>query len=415
MPPRSAPFFGRRVVAAAFVLAMFGWGIGFYGPSALLHAVRETRGWSIALVSGAVTVHFLFGAVVVANLPRLYDRFGVPTVTKAGAAALALGILGWALAQTPLQLVAAALVSGAGWVAMGAAAVNAIIAPWFVAKRPAALSMAYNGASIGGVVFSPLLTAAIARIGFAPAALLIAVTMVAVVWLLADRVFSRTPEAMGQAPDGVEQTATRTDRRAAPAIHLVRLRNDRRFASLTAAMALSLFAQAGLIAHLVSLMVMRMSADAAGLMMALATASAIAGRTLVGWLMPPGADRRLVASASLAVQIAGALVLAGGGGTAAVLTGVVLFGLGIGNATSLPPLIAQVEFGADAQRAVALIVAISQATYAFAPLAFGLVRTLTDASGVFLAAAAIEALAAAALMLGRGARRPEGAARASKP
>ncbi len=39
------------------------------------------------------------------------------------------------------------------------------------------------------------------------------------------------------------------------------------------------------------------------------TAAAIAGRTLVGWLMPPGSDRRLVSCASHAVQILGSLAL----------------------------------------------------------------------------------------------------------
>ena len=34
-------FFGWRVVAAVFVLATFGWGLGFYGPPVYLHAVRE--------------------------------------------------------------------------------------------------------------------------------------------------------------------------------------------------------------------------------------------------------------------------------------------------------------------------------------------------------------------------------------
>jgi hypothetical protein len=37
-------FYGWRVVGAAFVLAVFGWGLGFYGPPVYLHAVRETRG-----------------------------------------------------------------------------------------------------------------------------------------------------------------------------------------------------------------------------------------------------------------------------------------------------------------------------------------------------------------------------------
>ena len=172
-------FFGWRVVAGAFVLAVFGWGLGFYGPPVFLHAVQETRGWSTVLVSTAVTVHFLVGAIVVANLPGLYRRFGLPAVTRTGAVVLALGVVSWAVAREPWQLLLATLFSGVGWVAMGAAAVNAIVAPWFVARRPAALAMAYNGASIGGVVFSPLWVAVIAWLGFPMAAMGIGVALTA--------------------------------------------------------------------------------------------------------------------------------------------------------------------------------------------------------------------------------------------
>jgi len=41
------PFFGPRVVRAAFTMAMFGWGVGFYGPPVYLHAVIERTGWSL--------------------------------------------------------------------------------------------------------------------------------------------------------------------------------------------------------------------------------------------------------------------------------------------------------------------------------------------------------------------------------
>src|SRR5690606_37473449 len=153
-------------------------------------------------------------------------------------------------------------------------------------------------------------------------------------------------------------------------------------------------------------------AQNAGVAMGVATAAAIGGRTVVGWTMPAGADRRLVACLSYAVQVGGslALVAAAGSDVALLLLGVVLFGAGIGNATSLPPMIAQVEFAQqDVTRVVALAVAIGQATYAFAPLVFGLVRagsadaaaTVGAAPAVFVAAAAIQAAAIAALLLGR--------------
>ena len=391
--------YGWRVVAGAFVLATFGWGLGFYGPPVYLHAVQEARGWSVVLVSTAVTVHFLVGAVVVANLPALYRRFGLPTITKAGVVLLAVGVLGWAVAREPWQLLLATLFSGAGWVAMGAAAVNAIVAPWFVAKRPAALAMAYNGASIGGVVFSPLWVAAIGWQGFATAALAIGAVMIVTIWLLADFVFSRKPDSTGAA----------TTVGSAPSLPGGLLWRDPRFLTLAAAMALGLFAQIGLIAHLFSLLVPALGDQWAGLLMGAATAAAIAGRTLVGWLMPPGSDRRLVACASHAVQIVGsfALILAAGDSVVLLVAGVLLFGAGIGNTTSLPPLIAQVEFAReDVARVVPLIVAIGQGTYAFAPAAFGALRTLSagEATLVFTAAAIVQLLAIAAFLAGR--RRP---------
>ena len=409
------PFFGWRVVAAAFVLAVFGWGLGFYGPPVYLHAVVKRTGWTVALVSAAVTVHFLVGAIVVANMPRLYRMFGVPAVTSIGAGLLAIGVAGWAVAIEPWHLFAAALLSGVGWVALGAAAINAIIAPWFVRARPAALATAYNGASIGGVVFSPLWVALIAALGFQWAAVAVGVTMVLVVWALAVLVFSKTPAGFGQSADGDapgKPSAGITSALATP-LPGGKLWRDVRFVTLAAGMALGLFAQIGLIAHLFSLLVPALGAQNAGLAMGFATACAIVGRTLVGWLMPVGADRRLVACVSYGVQVIASLVLIAAAGTSIplLLIGVALFGAGIGNATSLPPLIAQVEFDKeDVQRVVSLIVAMGQATYAFAPAVFGLIRTMapavplqasTDGTLLYAIAAAVQLAAIACFLAGR--------------
>ncbi len=406
-------FYGWRVVAAAFVLAVFGWGLGFYGPPVFLHAVRAARGWPLSLISAAVSVHFLSGAAVVARMPVLYRRYGIPAVTAAGAMLLALGVFGWAVAAAPWQLFAATLVSGMGWAAMGPAAINEIVSPWFVRSRPAALSMAYNGASVDGVLFSPLWAAAIGLVGFSFAAAFIGVIVVLTTWFLAARVVARTPEKMGLAPDGdasgpsvraVEASAHRD----LPGGLLWR---DRRFVTLAAGMALGLFAQIGLIAHLFSLLVPALGEDGAGLLMGAATAAAVGGRMLVGWLMPPDADRRLVSGLCYAVQIAGAvaLFLAAGRNAPLLVTGVLLFGSGIGNATSLPPLIAQMEFTPDdVRRVVALIVAISQAAYAVAPVAFGFIREVASPPGaagatplVFAAAAVVQGLAIWSFFAGR--------------
>jgi MFS family permease len=218
---------------------------------------------------------------------------------------------------------------------------------------------------------------------------------------------------MGQRPDGDAQGAalanvTSPQARPLPGALLWR---DRRFVTLAAGMTLGLFVQIGLTAHLYSLLVPALGAQQAGWAMGLMTLMAIAGRSLLGWLMPMGAGRRLVACGGYVMQMAGciALLLAGGTSIPWLIAGVVLFGLGFGNAVSLPPLIAQVEFVRDdVPRVAALIVGISQGGYAIAPAFFGLIRTLDPAhvnAGqaplAFAAGALLHCLAIGAFLAGR--------------
>lgn len=407
----SRGFFGWRVVAAVFLLAMFGWGFGFYGPPVYLHAVRETRSWPVALVSAAVTLHFLFGALAVLNLQRLYRRWGPATVTKGGCLALACGVLGWAVAEEPWQLFLATALSGAGWATMGAAAVNALLAPWFVKGRAMALSSAYNGSSVGGIVFSPLWVWAIDRLGFPAAALLIGAALVLVTWVLADVYFAKSPAAMGLAPDGGLQVAEATEPPPRPTAPLEggALWRDGRFCTLAAGMALGLFAQMGVLTHMFSLLVPALGTERAGYAGAALALCAVLGRTLFAALVARGTERRLLAGAGYALQIGGlgAFLLAGENNSAWLLLGVALFGLGVGNAISLPPLIAQAEFAReDVARAVPAIVGFSQATYAFAPAVFGVVRDLSHGGAlVFVVAITLQAAAVAVFLSGRALRR----------
>lgn len=405
-----AVFFGNKVVLTAFVLATLGWGIGFYGPPIFMYAVIQRSGWSLSLCSAAVTVHFLAGTLVVANLPRLYRRFGLPRVTCLGTLLLALGLLGWALAREPYQLFIGALLSGLGWVTLGAAAINAIIAPWFVRKRPAALAMAYNGASLGGVIFSSAWVYLINRLGFAMAALLVGTLALVTVMSVARRVLNKSPALLGQHPDGLEPQPTPVAPTAPATGAPVPLWRNRQFLTLGAAMALGLVAQIGLVAHLFRVLVPRFGEQQAGLAMGLATLSAIAGRTLVGWLMPPGANRRHIACLSYGVQLAGCIALAlAGTHDSLIWLGVLLFGAGIGNATSLPPLIAQAEFSSQhSQRVVALIVAFAQGCYAFAPALFGALLAMPQSAGssrgLFIGAGLIQVLAMGVMAWGAGSR-----------
>jgi predicted MFS family arabinose efflux permease len=379
---------GRRVVWTAFVVAMFGFGVGFYGPAVYLPALHQARGWPISTISMAITVHYVVGALLIACLPEIYRRFGVCRVTVAGAVLAGAGAIAWANAQQAWQLVPALLLSGAGWSAMSGAALNAIVAPWFEADRPKAISTAFNGASIGGLLLTPLWTALIASVGLSSAAFAVAGATVGIVCPLAWRYLRREPAAAARPAEPP------SSRRA--------LLRQPRFVTISAAFALGLFAQLGLFAHLMARLEPDFGAAMAALAISLVTLCAVLGRSALAWLLGER-DRRLAAAANLLMQTVGSLLLAVGDGVVPLTAGCVLFGLGVGNLTSLPPLIAQREFRpADVGTVVALVIAINQAIFAFAPAILGALRDYTGSyAAAFLTAAAAQVVAAAVIVYGR--------------
>ena len=169
------------VAWVAFVVALFAWGAGFYGPAMFVHALHASRGWSISLVGMAVTTHFLLSAVLVANLPRVHHRLGVTHATLGGTGLLAVGIVAWAASPEAWLLFPAAALTAAGWAATSGAAIHAIVAPRYGRTLPKALAIAFNGASAGGVLIAPLWAFLIAQTGLLAAALVIGVGMVLIV------------------------------------------------------------------------------------------------------------------------------------------------------------------------------------------------------------------------------------------
>ncbi|MDO9501075.1 hypothetical protein, partial [Falsiroseomonas sp.] len=181
-------FRGWRVVAGAFALAVLAWGIGFYGPGVFMATLAQSRGWSLGLLSAAVTWHFLVAAALVASLPDLHRRFGIAAVTQGGVAASAAGLLGWGFGSAPWMMFGAAMLTGVGWALTSGAAINAMLSPWFDRRRPAALAMAFNGASFGGILMTPFWAWLIAGFGFGLATAVVAALLLAVAWPLAARV-----------------------------------------------------------------------------------------------------------------------------------------------------------------------------------------------------------------------------------
>src|SRR5215468_6106635 len=197
----AAYFYGWNVVGATFVMALLSFGLGFYGLSVYVAALQQLQGWSASAVSAPVTVYYLAGALLTMLMADLYERFGPRVVVATGSVALASGLVALGQVERPWQLYPAFLLMSVGWGAMSGAAINIILAPWFQRRRGLPVSLAFNGATLGGVFVTPALLPLIDAVGFRRALASAALAQLAVL-VVATRVMSRGPAELGLGPDG---------------------------------------------------------------------------------------------------------------------------------------------------------------------------------------------------------------------
>jgi predicted MFS family arabinose efflux permease len=277
-----------------------------------------------------------------------------------------------------------------------------MVAPWFDRDRPKAIGLAFNGASVAGIVFPPLLVQGTASIGLQATAILVAIAVLLVVGSLAHFYLRKVPADLGLTADGGPPMMPGS--KPAPVQRLPRssLIRTREFQTLNVAFALALFAQVGLLSHLITRVSPVFGASGAALAVSLTTISAVAGRTLLGWLIGDH-DRRIAACGNFLVQSVGVGLICISDTPSAVLVGCVLFGLGVGNVVSLPTLIAQKEFRSpDVGTVVALVVAINQAVFALAPAILGTIRDVTASyTAPFAIGIAAQIMASFIVLVGR--------------
>jgi MFS family permease len=128
-PQTSRLYHGWRVVGTAFVIALFGWGLGFYGVGIYLVQLQARHGWPTGEIAPAVTLYYGLGATLIVFAGRSFEQFGPRRVVAAGAAAMACGLVLLAQATRPWQVYGAFTAMSLGWASMSGAAINIIVAP----------------------------------------------------------------------------------------------------------------------------------------------------------------------------------------------------------------------------------------------------------------------------------------------
>ncbi len=391
---------GWRIVVVCFLLATFGWGLGFYGQSVYVAELQRLRGWPASLISSGTTFFYLFGAALVAFVSEAIRAFGPRNCLIAGSLAMAAAAVAIGEVREPWQLYLANAVLAFGWAGTSLSIITNTIGLWFDKKRGMAISLALNGASFGGIAGVPLLVAGIGYFGF-QGAMIAAAALTLVVMLPVILIFVGRPPLHLQAV-----TAAAADAPSATQIRAGALR-DVGFLSISVAFALVLFAQVGFIVHLIAFLDQVIGRERATAAMAALTAMAVIGRVLFSFVIDRF-NQRLASALSFVSQAIALVVIINLHSDVALIAACALFGFSVGNVITLPSLIVQREFDPRAFGVlISLITAINQITYAFGPGVIGLLR---DASGSyalpFYGCIGLELIAAVTIMIrARGAVR----------
>jgi MFS family permease len=386
---------GWRVVLTCFLIALFLFGFGLYGHGVYIAELQRLRGWPPALISGASTLSFLLSNISATFTNELLARFGPKRLILIGLSSLAASTTLLAFASELWQLYAAFVLMAFGWIGMGTVVMATIVSEWFVHRRGLAISLAFNGASCGGVVVTPLLLLLVEKTGFA-AAMLAMTAIMLVVLVPAVLAWIGPPPRADSVAEHPSQVSGRDQTQVSRALVLRHLA----FWTISLPIALALIAQIGFLVHQITLLEPKIGRAGAGFAVALTTIMAVTGRLCLG-LVVDRLNPRRVTAVSLLSQAAALLMIAQTDHGPIVLVACAIFGFSVGNLITLPPLMIHREFEAGAFAVVmGLSTAMTGTLGALGPGLLGLVRGWSGDYGMALAVCILLELVAAAILLG---------------
>jgi len=397
----SLRYAGWRVVLACFLMALFLFGFALYGHGVYLAELQRLHGWPAALISGASTLSLLLANIFATFTSELVARLGPRRLVLLGIAALASSMTLLAFATEPWQLYVAFFLMSFGWIGMGTIVIATVVSLWFVRRRGLAISLAFTGASSGGIVVTPLLVYLVERFGFAAAMLTgTAITVAVLVPVVLTWIGPRSADgSVGARLDGPPSSEMASDPGDISRSQLIR---SMAFWTISIPFAFAFVAQIGFIVHQIALLEPKIGLASAGFAVSVMTFMAIAGRLGLG-LVVDRFDPRRVTAVSFVSQAAALLMILHSDAVWIVLIACAVFGFSVGNLITLPPLIIHREFSAAGFVVVmGLSNAISGTIGALGPAFVGLVRGWSGGYDTALALCIGLEVIAAVIVIQRG-------------
>lgn len=393
-------FYGWWVVAACMVCSLVGNALGLFGAGVYLHEAVTLNGWTTGVVSGAVTSFYVVSALLLIPVGAGIRRYGPRIIIASGGLALAAGIIAIGHATIPFEAYLAFIVMGVGWATLSTTAIATTLAPWFDRHQGRAVSLASLGASAGGIFGPSALLFGVERIGFGPTTIVAGIGAAGIVVALVVVVLRNRPQDLGLLPDGLPlhsaPQAGMADWTWRAAVRTLALR------SVVVTFGIGMMVQIGFLTHQVAQLARAFDPMSVSMIVSSTAFAALAGRIALARYSDE-LDARIAAAVALLVAAFSLAVMGLASSPAILVAGNILFGLTVGNVTTLSPIIVRREFGAPAFGLVFGVASCAiQLTAALGPSFYGLLHDLFGSyDQALIAGAALDVVAAAIVVAGR--------------
>ncbi|NIO11060.1 MAG: MFS transporter [Deltaproteobacteria bacterium] len=198
-------FYGYVILSLCFLNMFFLRGV-IASFAVFYIALIEEFQWSHATVASVASANAVVYAMACPLIGWSFDRFGPRILMPVGGALIGFGLLISGLSHSIWALYFSyGILAGAGQAGLGFVSQSALISHWFLRRRGTAVGIAAMGMGLGALILVPLSQMLIAQLGWRAAFMVLAgLGLITVV--PANAVFQRrSPDQVGQYPDGVEE------------------------------------------------------------------------------------------------------------------------------------------------------------------------------------------------------------------
>ncbi|MBH51598.1 MAG: hypothetical protein CL785_00375 [Chloroflexi bacterium] len=198
-------YYGWIIAAVVFLAEFTTSGMGGSTISLFFEPMRQSLGWSLTALVGAVSAQNIAGMITAPFIGILLDKYGARPVMFFGAIFAGIGLLLLAGVNHIWQFwILYAVVAALGMNELGRLSGPVVVAKWFVKRRGRAMAFAMAGNGAGAMVMSPVIALLILDVGWrftwALLGIITLVVMIPPVLIF----MKRQPEDIGLNPDGEE-------------------------------------------------------------------------------------------------------------------------------------------------------------------------------------------------------------------